>query len=95
MDATSASGANAMRREDVSLATWCGTKIRALRVPFDPVSGSRVTWYRPMDNEPWDMIAWRHYHKESLWYIIADVNGVSDPFIFPRSTERIAIPPIF
>jgi hypothetical protein len=48
-----------------------------------------------MDNEPWDMIAWRHYRKESLWYIIADVNGVSDPFIFPRSTERIAIPPIF
>jgi len=84
-----------MRREDVPLVTWCGVKIRGVRISFDLVPGTRVHWYRPMDGEPWDLIAWKHSGKESLWYVIADVNGVSDPFIFPKSTERIAIPPIF
>lgn len=82
-----------MRRENVPLVTWLGYQIRAVRPPFELQPRQRVFWYRPMDDEPWDLIAYKFYGDEELWYIIADVNGVADPFVFPKSTERLAIPP--
>lgn len=84
-----------MRRESVPLTEWLGYTIRSVRVPFDLEPGSRAYYYQPMDNEPWDLIAFKFYGDEELWYIIADVNGVADPFVFPKSTERLAIPELF
>lgn len=84
-----------MQREKVPILDWLGYKIRGVREPFELDSFRRCLWYRPMDGEPWDLIAYRFYGDEELWYVIADVNGITDPFIFPKSTERIAIPELY
>ncbi|MCS7240911.1 MAG: hypothetical protein NZ651_06685 [Candidatus Bipolaricaulota bacterium] len=84
-----------MRREEVPLLDWLGYKIRAVRLPIDLPRRGRCIWYRPNDKEPWDLIAWKAYNDEELWYIIADVNGVSDPFVFPSDTERLAFPELY
>lgn len=84
-----------MRREDVKLVDWLGYQIRSLRIPFDLEPGSRAYYYQPYDDEPWDLIAYKFYGDEELWYIIADVNGVSNPLIFPKATERLVIPRLF
>lgn len=84
-----------MRRERVRTTSWLGYEIRALRLPFDLEPNARAYYYRPSDDEPWDFIAYKFYGDEELWYIIADVNGVSNPFIFPKARERLVIPRLF
>lgn len=81
-----------MRREQVPLITWLGERIRALRIPFE--LSEKCIWYQALEDEPWDMIAWKHWKREDLWYLIADVNGIDDPFEFPEGGERIAIPKV-
>lgn len=84
-----------MYREEVPLVEWLGYRIRGIRIPFELQRWKRCYYYMPFDDEPWDLIAWKFYNKESLWYIIADVNGVADPFVYPKSTERLAVPEIY
>lgn len=80
-----------MRREEVGLKDWLGYKIRFFREPFDEVPQGSF-WHTCRDGEIWDLIAWLYYRDEEKWYIIADVNGVSDPFEPLEGGHRIVIP---
>lgn len=79
-----------MRRDRVSIVDWMGTPARALRFPEEV--GGRCHWYKAMEGEPWDLISYRYWGRHDKWYVIADVNGVLDPFVLPASGERLAIP---
>ncbi len=79
-----------MRREDVGLLDWCGYKVREVRIPIEV--GNNATIYKAHEGAPWDYIAWACYNDEENWYIIADVNGIIDPFVFPGSGEAVVIP---
>lgn len=54
-----------------------------------------VTIHKALDGTAWDYLAWLYYDDEEKWYIIADVNGVDDPFILPRGGEGVVIPRVF
>lgn len=82
-----------MRREDVPLANWCGYKVRQIRPPFEV--GPTVVIHKAVDGTAWDYLAWLYYNDEEKWYVIADVNGVDDPFVFPGGGEGVVIPKLF
>ncbi len=81
-----------MRRDEVPLLKWCGYTIRAVRVPFEV--GARARIYKAREGDLWDYVAWTLWDDEGLWYILADVNGVVDPFIPLGSGETVVVPKI-
>ena len=79
-----------MRRENVGLLPWCGYQVRNIRLPFE--LGPNVKVYKAHEGTLWDYAAWAAYGDEELWYILADANGITDPFIPLKSGEKIVIP---
>lgn len=81
-----------MKRKDVQPVTWEGETINQMRIPEEaPAIGG--AYYSVKQNEPLDLIAWKFYKDESLWYIIADVNEIDDPLTQLEAGTRIIIPP--
>ena len=81
-----------MRRNQVEEVTWEGETINQMRTPEETTEFGG-TYYMVKQNEPLDMVAWKFYKDESLWYLIADVNEIDNPLEPMEPGMRLIIPP--
>ena len=81
-----------MRRNAVETVIWEGETINQMRIP-ETAPAIGATYYTIKQNEPLDLVAWKFYKDESLWYLIADVNEIDNPLEPIEQGIRIIIPP--
>lgn len=67
-----------MKPSQVPIIEFAGYEVHDLRLPETgfPVDSALYVVRR---GDQWDLLAWKAYGDESLWWIIADANGVDDP----------------
>jgi len=82
-----------MRRRDQRSVDWLGTPKRELRIPESRIpEGS--TSYKTIEGDMLDYIAYRSYRTHSKWYLIADANEFTDPFVPIAGGSRLIIPKV-
>ena len=80
-----------MRRGDEPIVEWGTDEIRDLRLPETAIP-MRSRYYTVRSGDMLDLIAYRFYGDESLWYILADVNEIMDVMVPLTPGMRLVIP---
>jgi len=80
-----------MRRGDEPLITWNDDTIKDLR-PHESAIPQHSRYYTIRAGDMLDLIAYKFYGDEALWYLIADVNEIMDVMEPLEPGMRLAIP---
>jgi len=80
-----------MKREEQRLLNWLGYTIREFRTPETSIPADSVL-HRCRQGDMLDYLSYLYFRRHDLWYLIADVNGIMDPFFKCEGGERLIIP---
>jgi nucleoid-associated protein YgaU len=65
---------------DIRIARFRNGDLSADRIPFTYQPSNKDVLHTIIEGDRLDTLAFKHYQSSNLWYVIADVNGIINPF---------------